>query len=357
MKIVFHHKKITGLLSVLPERCIKFEDEVDNYTFAAKQTLRLQKVMGYKQHRIVKDTTATSDLCLAGMRYILDKGWLKKEEIGGIIIARAYPDYMIPPVSSIVQGELGLADDVFVLDISQGCAGFVMALVEGFMLLEHLQNRKVVVISADVLSKRASKQDRNSWPLAGDAAGIAVIENCEGDNSIFIEVCNDGKQRNALRISAGGSRMPSTVETAKMFDEANDGNLRSLDNLTMRGTDVFTFMMSKVPPMIDDLLKYADVSKEDIKAFILHQPNKFMLRKLAEKIGVPYEKVPMNVVEEFGNSSGACVPVCATYNLAEPLKNEQHKYCMAAFGSGLTYAGMVLDMGKLDFCEMMVSEL
>lgn len=81
MKTIFHGKRVSGLLSVLPETAVRFEDEVDNYTFPAKQTLRLQKVMGYKQHRIVKESTATSDLCCAGLEYILERGWLKKRRL------------------------------------------------------------------------------------------------------------------------------------------------------------------------------------------------------------------------------------------------------------------------------------
>ena len=104
--------------------------------------------------------------------------------------------------------------------------------------------------------------------------------------------------------------------------------------------------------MIDEIIEYAGTTKEDIHKYIFHQPNKFMLKKLSEKIGVPYDKVPMNVVEEFGNSSGACIPVCATFNTAKELKTENHKYCLSAFGSGLTWAAMVLDIGELDFCEM-----
>lgn len=356
MKTIFRNKKISGLLSVLPATTVKFEDEINNYTFPPKQTLRLQKVMGYKQHAIVKDTTATSDLCLAGLEYILQKGWLKKEEIGGIVVACSYPDHFIPPVSMIIQGKLDLPEDVYCIDISQGCVGFLMALTQGFMLLEHIRDKKVVVISADVLSKKVSKQDRNSFPLAGDAAGIAVVENCDEENEIFTIIRNNGSMGDALTIPAGGSRMPSTVETAKLVDKDNDGNLRSLDNLTMKGSDVFTFVQTKVPPMIDEVLEYAGVTKEDIAYYLFHQPNKFMLKKLAEKIGVPYEKVPMNVVEEFGNSSGACIPVCATFNIADILKTEKHKYCLSAFGSGLTWEAMVMDIGNLDFCEMLVSD-
>lgn len=355
MKTIFRNKKISGLLSVLPATTVKFEDEINNYTFPAKQTLRLQKVMGYKQHAIVKETTATSDLCLAGLEYILQKDWLKKEEIGGIIVACSYPDHFIPPVSNIIHGKLELSEDVYCVDMSQGCVGFLMAFTQGLMLLDHIKNKKVVVISADVLSKKVSHQDRNSYPLVGDAAGIAVLENCEEENAIFTIIRNNGSMGDALTIPAGGSRMPCNEETAKLIDRDNDGNLRSLDNLAMNGSDVFTFVQTKVPPMVEEVLEYAGVTKEDIAYYLFHQPNKFMLKKLAEKIGVPYEKVPMNVVEEFGNSSGACIPVCATFNIADILKSENYKYCLSAFGSGLTWEAMVMEIGKLDFCEMLVS--
>lgn len=356
MKTIFCKKKISGILSVLPARSVKFEEEINNYTFSPKQSLRLQKVMGFKQHSIVRETTSTSDLCLVGIKYLIDNNFIKKDEIGGIVVACTYPDYFIPPVSTIIHGELGFSEDVFCIDLSQGCVGFLMALNSGFMLLEHIPDKKVLVLAADVLSKKVSKQDRNSYPLIGDAAGIAVIENCIDDTNIHSIIYNNGAMRTALSIPAGGSRMPSDEKTAVLRDFENDGNLRSLDNLTMNGAEVFNFVQTKVPPLIDEIIEYAGTTKEDIYRYIFHQPNKFMLKKLSEKIGVPYDKVPMNVVEEFGNSSGACIPVCATFNLAKELKTENHKYCLSAFGSGLTWAAMVLDIGELDFCEMLVSD-
>lgn len=356
MKTMFRNKKISGLLSVLPALSVKFEEEINNYTFPAKQSLRLQKVMGFKQHSIVQENTSTSDLCIAGVKYILDNGLLNKDDIGGIIVACSYPDHFIPPVSTIIQGKFGLSEEVFCIDISQGCVGFLMALNQGFMLLEHMYEKKVLVIAADVLSKKVSKKDRNSYPLIGDAAGIAIIENCNEETNIHSVVYNNGSMGSALIIPAGGSRMPSSNATAELKDFENDGNLRSLENLTMNGAEVFNFVQTKVPPMIDEIIEYAETTKEEIYRYVFHQPNKFMLKKLSEKIGVPYDKVPMNVVEEFGNSSGACIPVCATFNLAKELKIEKHKYCLSAFGSGLTWAAMVLDIGELDFCEMLVSD-
>jgi len=355
LKTTFYNKKISGLLSVLPATTMKFEDEIGQYNFPRKQTLRLQKVMGFKQHAIVKETTAASDLAAAGLDYLFENGLLKKEEIGGIVVACSYPDHLIPPVSTILQGRFDLPEEVFCVDLSQGCVGFLMALTEAFFLLEHIKGKKVVAISTDVLSKKVSKQDRNSYPLIGDAAGIAIVENCDDSCTIPTIIYNNGSMRQVLTIPAGGSRMPSTPETAELMDREGDGNMRSLDNLVMQGTDVFNFVQTKVPPMIEELMEYAKTTKEEISHYIFHQPNKFMLRKLAERIQVPYEKMPMNVVEEFGNSSGACIPVCATYNLAEELMGDKRKYCLSAFGSGLTWAAMVMELGGMDFCEMLVS--
>lgn len=151
--------------------------------------------------------------------------------------------------------------------------------------------------------------------------------------------------------------MPCTQETAVLRDVDGDGNLRALDNLVMKGSDVFNFVQTKVPPLIEETLRYAGVGREEIDWYLFHQPNKFMLRKLAEKLDVPYEKMPMNIVEEFGNSSGACIPVTVTYNLAEEMKTRLFKCCLSAFGSGLTWGAMVTDLGKMDFCEMLISNL
>lgn len=357
MKTIFRNKRISGLLSVIPETRSMFEDEVSNYTFPEKQTLRLQKVMGYKSHCIVKPSTATSDLCCEGLKYILDQGWIKKEEIGGIVVATTFPDYLIPPVSSIIHGKFDLDKSVACIDLSQGCVAFFWGLLEAFMLLEHMEEgKKVLVFAADVLSKKVSKKDRNSYPLIGDAAGIALVENCPNTEAIHAMLYNNGGMGHVLTIPAGGSRLACSPETAELRDTENDGNLRSLDNLVMNGSEVFNFVQVEVPPLIEETLAFAGLTKKDIDWYLFHQPNKFMLRKLAEKLGVPYEKMPMNTVEEFGNSSGACIPVNITYNFANEMKKNLYNCCISAFGSGLTWGAMTLKLGELDFCEMFISD-
>jgi 3-oxoacyl-[acyl-carrier-protein] synthase-3 len=355
MKITFHGKKVAGILSVLPEKEVYFEEEVGNYSFPEKQTLRLKKIMGYEKHRISKPETATSDLCVFGLNSLLDRTMLRREEIGAVVVVTLTPDHFVPHVSNIVQGRCNLPHDVLCLDIMQGCSGFEVGLMQAFLLLEHM-DKKVVLINADVLSHKVSRQDRNSYPLIGDAATITVLENDPDAEDIFFNMYMDGSRGDVLIMPAGGSRMPCSEQTAIMHDDG-EGNLRSLDNMYMNGSEVFQFVQTDIPPMIDETLDYAGLSKEQIDWYLFHQPNRFMLRKLAEKLDVPYEKMPMNIVENYGNSSGATVPMVITHNLSSQMLKEKKRCCLSAFGSGLSWCAMTIELGEMDFCEMLVSDL
>jgi len=356
MKTVFRKKKITGILGVLPETEVRFEDEIPNYNFPEKQTMRLKKIMGFEKHRVVKDTTASSDLCVSGLNYLLEKKLIHKYEIGAILVVTTTPDHFIPHVSNIIHGKCDLNNDVICIDINQGCAGFLHGLMQAFMLLEHLGDKKVVLFNTDTLSKKVSRKDRNSYPLIGDAAAVTVVENDSDAKDIYLNMYNDGKRREALIIPAGGSRLPSSSETAVVKDSDDDGNLRSLDNLKMDGSEVFTFVQTEVPPLIEETLKLADQDKELIDWFLFHQPNKFMLKKLAEKLEVPYEKIPMNIVENFGNPSGASIPINIVHNLGSLVMINKYNCCLSAFGSGLTWGAMTIELGGMDFCEMLISD-
>lgn len=356
MQTTFHGKKISSILGVLPEKEVYFEDEVGNYAFPEKQTLRLKKVMGYKKHCISKEKTTVSDFAIYGLKYMLDQQWITKDEIGAIIAVTLCPDHFVPHISTIVQGEFGLNEDVICLDIAQGCCGFLIGLFESFMLLEHMKEKKIVLINADVLSHKVSERDRNDYPLIGDAATITIIENSEEQNEIYYEMHMNGSMGDALKIPAGGFRLPCTEETGVMRD-IGDGNFKSLNQMHMDGSAVFNFVQTKVPPMLEHALLVTNHSIDDIDYYLFHQPNKFMLQKLAQKVGIPFEKMPMNLVESYGNPSGASIPLVTVHNLREELKDNQYHCCFSAFGSGLAWGTIIMDLGKLEHCEMVVSDL
>ena len=276
---------------------------------------------------------------------------LRPDEFDALMLVTQSPDYFMPPTSNIIQGRLNLKPDLLCLDINQGCAGFVIGLIQAFFLLEQESIRKVVVINADVLSRKTSPKDRNSYPLIGDAAAITVVERDPEDSVIHANLKMDGTRNNVLMIPAGGFRLPSSPATA-VLEDVGDNNLRAKDHLHMDGSAVFNFVQVEVPPMIDDLLNYAGMSKEEVDYFFCHQANRFMLQKLADKMQLPYSKMPSNVVERFGNSSGVTIPVTITSNLGDRLMREQFKVCLAGYGVGLTWSSMLLNLGKLKFNDL-----
>ncbi len=356
METIFHGKRIASILGILPEMVANFDDEVGNYTFPPSQTMRLKRLMGFKQHRLAKESSTVSDFGVYGLRYMLENNWIRKEEIGAIVVITLCPDFFVPQVSNIIQGELGLTKDVICLDVAQGCCGFLVGLMQSFMLLEHLGNKKVILVNGDVLSHKISKRDRNDFPLAGDATAITIVENDSSAKSIYYEMNMDGSRADALKIPAGGFRMPSSDATAEMRD-CGSGNFRSLNHMHMDGSGIFNFVQVDVANMLKTTFGNGSRKIEDVDYFFFHQPNKFILQKLAEKVGIPSEKLFMNLVENFGNPSGASIPMTIVFNCAEELKTSQKSCCLAAFGSGLAWGLMFMDIGNLKHCEMIESNL
>ena len=338
------------MLNVLPARELKFLDEMKNFNAPEGRSLKLKETMGYDRRRLVESGTCVSDLAVFGLKQLFERGLLKSEEIDALILVTQTPDYFMPPTSNVIQGRLGLKQDTFCLDISQGCAGFVIGLMQAFMLLEQESVRKAVVINADVLSRKASPKDRNIFPLIGDAAAITVVERDAEESVVHAKLKMDGARNEVLMIPAGGMRMPSTPETAALQD-VGDNNLRAKDHLFMDGSAVFNFVQTEIPPMIEELLKDANTAKESVDYFLCHQPNRFMLQKLADKMKVPHARMPNNVVERYGNSSGATIPIAIVLNLAERVREGHCRVCLAGFGVGLTWGSMLMRLGGLAFCE------
>lgn len=348
MRLKFQNKKISGLLLVLPAHEQSFLDDMKNFDFPESRSVKLMKVMGYDKHRLVDEGVCSSDLVIHGLRHLFQSSAVAPDSIDALLVVTQSPDYLMPPTSSVVQGELGLKEDMMCLDINQGCAGFVIGLIQAFSLLEQASINRVALVNVDVMSRKVNERDRNSYPLIGDAASIAIVDKDAGTD-IWANIKMDGTRREALMIPAGGMRMPSSPETA-VVEDAGDNNYRSKDNLKMDGTAVFNFVQTEVPPLIADIMEFSNKSDDDILAYAFHQPNKFMLEKLADKLGVDRQKVPMDVVERFGNNSGVTIPTVLATNLKNDLLSNSGLYCLAGFGVGLTWASMVMPIGPLEFC-------
>jgi len=352
MNFRWQGKRITGLLAVVPENESSFLQEMEHFNFPKARSLKLKEVMGYDKHRLVQAGVCVSDLAVFALQHLFSDGKLDPQDIDALIVVTQSPDHLMPPTSSIIQGRLELSQDVFCLDINQGCAGFVIGLMQAFFMLEQPSIAKVVLINGDVLSRRTSPKDRNSYPLIGDAASVVIVERTSEASVIHANLKMDGTRNAALIIPAGGMRLPSSADTAALED-LGDNNFRAKDHLKMDGSAVFNFVQVEVPPMIERLLSTAGVAADSVDWFFFHQPNRFMLQKLADKMQIPHAKLPSNIVENFGNSSGVTIPMAIAFNLGARLLNERFSVCLAGFGVGLTWGSMLLSLGNLSFCELL----
>lgn len=351
MRLKFNGKQIEAILAVVPPDQLRFEDEISNYEFPPENSLKLQKTMGYNTHRIFDGGECLSDIAEFAFRYLFDSDVIDKNSIDAIIVVTETPDYIIPPTSNVIQGRLGMKEDMICLDINQGCAGFEVGMMQACMLLEQDSVNKVAIVNAEMLSRRVSRRDRNSFPLIGDACAITIVGKNSASEPIYMNIKMDGKGAFAIQIPAGGTRLPSSVETAEpQRDEY--GNWRSLDNLVMKGDEVFMFVQKRVPPLINDILDFSGHKGDEIDLFMFHQPNKFMLNKLADKLKISRDRMPSNIVEIFGNSSGVTVPLNIAYNLADEITSRKMLICMAGFGVGLAWSSIVTETGPLKLCKL-----
>jgi 3-oxoacyl-[acyl-carrier-protein] synthase-3 len=352
MNFTFKECRIASLLAVVPANERLFVDDMANFDFPLSRSLKLKQVMGYDKHRVVTgDEVCASDLAVFGFEHLFAKGLLNATDLDALIVVTQSPDYFMPPTSSVIQGRLGLKQDMFCLDISQGCAGFLIGLFQSFFLLGQSSVHKVALVNVDVLSRKVSSRDRNSYPLIGDAASITIVERSPDPSPIYANLKMDGSRREALQVPAGGFRLPCSAETATLVTD-EEGNSRAKDHLRMDGSAVFNFVQVEVPPLIEDLLQTAGVGLDAVDFFLFHQPNRFMLQKLAEKMGIPFEKVPSNIVELYGNSSGVTIPMVIAHNLRECIVKRSLNVCLAGFGVGLTWASMLMRLGPFEFCDL-----
>jgi 3-oxoacyl-[acyl-carrier-protein] synthase-3 len=314
---------------------------------------KLKKLMGYNTRRCGKKGEGVSDYAIFGVQHLIDQHIIKVEEVGAIIVTSTSPDYFIPPTSNLIQGHFNISHDCVCIDVSQGCCGYSVGLTYAFMTLEHLAaDKKVLLVCGDMMSQKIGARDRASRPIIGDAVTISVVENCADGKEVYCCLKNQGEHGMAINIPAGGNKLPCSAETAvEVEDEA--GNWRSQEQFFMEGDLVFNFVINETPLMIDELLAFANLNKEEIDYFVCHQPNAFMLKKLAERVEVEPEKMPNDIVSIYGNSNSATIPVTLCHHYEEMYEGkDQNKLMFASFGSGLALGGVLIDLPALRYCKM-----
>jgi 3-oxoacyl-[acyl-carrier-protein] synthase-3 len=287
---------------------------------------------GIKERRMVAEGENNSDLAAEAARRALDMAGLTVQDVDHIFVGTVTPDRMLPSMACTVQQKLG-ASHAAALDINAACSGFLYGLQIGQSLIQAGASDTVLLIGAEALTRILDFQDRNTCVLFGDGAGAAVLRPCEpGTGVLSVKLGADGEQGDMLTVPAGGSARPATHETVSARDHF----------IRMRGNELFKYAVRAMEQISRDALAEAGRSAEELVALIPHQANQRIIDATAERLGIPKDKVMMNI-ERYGNTSAASVPIL----LDEVVRNGRIKDMdlieMVAFGGGVTWGAAVVE--------------
>lgn len=290
---------------------------------------------GIRERRVVAPDENTSDMAVAASRDALEMAGVRARDLGLIIIATSSPDYLTPPVSSQVQHALG-AKDVGAFTLVTGCTGFVYALATAQQFISTGAYDNVLVVGVELLSRFVDWEDRSTCILFGDGAGAVVLQVSDEPAGVLSFVLgSDGSGAEHLILPAGGAAMPPSHETID----------QGLHYLRMNGRQVFRFASRILGKALRQAIQEANLTTEDIDLFIPHQANARIIDSAARYVGIPDEKIFMNI-DRYGNTSAASIPIALCEALEQGRAKVGDNLAFIAFGAGLTWASAVVKIGE-----------
>lgn len=299
----------------------------------SKSKVMVDKIIaktGINKKYKAKDSQFASDLGIEAIKKLIKKKNLNIDEIDFVIFCNQTPNHILPMSSSLIHKEIFSSNqNVGFIDISQGCAGFIYSLKIAFSLIKSLSCKKVLIVTADTYSKIIDKNDLSTLAIFGDGATATIVENSNSNSKNkniknFILGC-DGSKFNNLYLPNSGLQIQKDIKNS---------------NLIMNGTNIFSFTLEKIPENIDKCLKKNRIKKSEIKYFIFHQANKFILETLRNKLKISRDKFIIDL--KYGNTTSSTIPI-ALFNLIK--KNKiipGDNILICGFGVGLSWGSTII---------------
>lgn len=285
---------------------------------------------GISERRILKgEGLATSDMIVPAVLDLCKKRGIDPSEIDCMIVGTVTPDMVFPSTANVVCDKIG-AVNAWGFDLSAACSGFLFSLTTGATYIESGRYKKVVVVGADKMSAIIDYTDRNTCVIFGDGAACVLLEpNEEGYGVQDSILRSDGAGRNFLNMKAGGSLRPASMETV-----ANREHFAYQE-----GQTVFKFAVKGMADVSAELLDRNNLTGEDIAWLVPHQANLRIIDATANRMGLPKEKVMINI-EKFGNTTAGTIPLCL-WEWENQLKKGDN-VVLAAFGGGFTWGATLI---------------
>ena len=282
---------------------------------------------GISERHIAAPDVATSDLATCAAKAVLANRGIDASELDAILVCTVTPDMLFPSTACLVQHNLG-ASKAWGFDLVAACSGFVYGLTTGASFIAAGTHRKVLVIGADTMSRIINYEDRATCILFGDGAGAMLLEAGGVESNLgFVDFIGeiDGSGGSFLKMPAGGSRMPASEETVA----------RKLHYVHQEGAQVFKYAVLKMHEVCTALLERNGLSAADLDLLIPHQANRRIIYATAERLGLPIEKVMINI-GKYGNTTAGTIPLATRDAIAEGRLKKGDLVMFAAVGAGYT---------------------
>jgi len=307
---------------------------------------RLVRNIGIYTRRLCPDWQTFSDLALIATEKLLaDLQW-NKADIDALIVVTQSPDYPVPATAIILQDRLQLPQTTIAFDVNLGCSGYPFGIhLIGSMIAAGAIKKALLLVG----DRSAEEKD----PLFSDAGTATALEFDANAPPMHFDLNSDGSGYKAIILPVGGHREP--VEMSHLIERRDEGGYwhRGTD-LVLDGPAVLSFSTQRVPPAVDKLLIDVGVGKDEVDYFVFHQANKMINETIRKKLRLPEEKVP-STLHDFGNTSGASLPVTMTVRLREALATGRKKILLSGFGIGLSWGTCILDIENAVFPALIES--
>ena len=321
---------ISGTGSYVPDRILT-NAELETMVDTSDEWIRTRT--GIEERHLSTPDQATSDLALPAAQRALASAGIRAEELSVIIVASVTPDQAFPNTACILQRGLG-AFNAFCFDLSAACCGLTYAMTVADSLLKgNPQLKHALVLGAEKLSGIVDWSDRNTCVLFGDGASAVVLskDDTTPDAFLGVRLGSDGRHTEILKLPAGGSRLPASVETLAAKQHC----------IHMAGREVFNLAVGAMVEACRDVLESSNVSKDEIKYLIPHQANQRIIQAIGQRLDIADERVFVNV-NCYGNTSAASIGLCLDDMAREGLLERGDKILLTAFGGGLTWSALLL---------------
>ncbi len=285
---------------------------------------------GIRERHVAGPGEACSDLAVKAAEQALAAAGIRAVDLDMILLATCTGDYPLPATACLIQHQLG-ATRAAACDVSAACCGFVYALSVAEAYVK-TGMRHVLIIGSEVMSAITDWTDRNTCILFGDGAGAAVISQSENDRGILsTHLRSDGALCELIAVSGGGSRLPPSEKVVA----------ERMQYIKMKGNETFKVAVRTLEEVARETLAANHLRVEDIDLYVPHQANVRILKAVAERLGLPLEKVMLNL-DQYGNTSAASIPIALDEAVRQGRIREGDLVMLGAFGAGLTWASALI---------------